>query len=63
MFYGNILGQKHDVMPICRIFWPNLDIIEIIMLYYWDKSLNVLHYSNWFCHQSLEYGLEWNVES
>jgi hypothetical protein len=30
----------NTIVPICRTVWPNLDIILIIMLYFWDKSLN-----------------------
>jgi hypothetical protein len=30
-FYGNLYGQKYVVTPICKLFWSNLDIIEIIM--------------------------------
>jgi len=30
-FYGNIMGGKYVVTLICRILWPNVDIILIIM--------------------------------
>jgi hypothetical protein len=40
-FFMVISGTKNIVvMLICRIFQRNLDIILIIMLYFWDKSLN-----------------------
>jgi hypothetical protein len=45
-------------MPICSIFWRNLDIIVFIMLYFQDKSLNVSHNSYWISHQSLKHGIE-----
>jgi hypothetical protein len=61
-FWWQGSGPKHVVMPICRIFWPNLDIIVFIMLYFQDKSLNVSHNSYWISHQSLKYGIEWNIE-
>jgi hypothetical protein len=35
LFLWQDFGQKQDVMPICRIFWQNLDITIIIMLYFW----------------------------
>ena len=33
-FYGKLNDQKYVVIPICRIFRPNLDIIIIIILWH-----------------------------
>jgi len=30
-FYGKLMDEKYVATSICRIFWPNLDIIAIIM--------------------------------
>jgi hypothetical protein len=30
-FYDKLYVQNYVVTPICKLFWPNLDIIEIIM--------------------------------
>jgi hypothetical protein len=63
IFYDKIVDQKHVVMPICTIFWPNSNIIVIIMLYFLHKHLNVPYNSNCISNQSPKHGLEWNIES
>jgi hypothetical protein len=62
LYEESLLTKKYIDLSFCKIFWPNLDIIEIIMLYYWDKSLNILYNPNLICHQSTKHSLEWNIE-
>jgi hypothetical protein len=46
-FFMKRLWTKNIQLPIWIFFWPNLDIIVIIMLYFWDYSWNVPYNSNW----------------